>query len=125
MNRFPENRYAALEEVQELLHFRRLELLAFLETLAKADDAFLRYSFGNLSVTFTINDGLLGCITSAEESETAYAENTSKTQVCIGLELEKRDVQTSTTYRFSLDELKALHRGKQHRIAGAGGHECG
>lgn len=120
-NRFPENRYTALEEVQDLLRFRRFELLSFLETFAKADDAFLRYKFGNLSVTFTVNDGLLGCVKYSEENEVAYEEDAGKTRICICLEMEKGDIETSTTYQFSLDELRAIRRVKQLKIESFGG----
>ena len=120
-DRFPENRYTALEEVQELLRFRRFELLSFLETLAKADDAFLRYNFGNLSVTFTVNDGLLGFIKSSEENDAAYEEDSGRTRVCICLEMEKGDIETSATYQFSLNELRGICRVKQLTIENFGG----
>ena len=122
-NKFPENRYTALDEIQELLKFRKLDLLTFLETLARADDAFLRYTFGNLSVTFIVNDGLCGCVHASDEDEeeAACAARSGPTVITISLDLEKDDMETSATYQFTLDELHRLCRAKPLAIERLGG----
>jgi hypothetical protein len=124
-DKFPENRYTALEEVQELLRFRRFDLLSFLETLAKADDAFLRYNFGNLSVTFTVSNGLIGFVKSSDENEAAYEEDPGKTVISICLEIEKGDIETSATYDFTIDEVKGICKAKQLKVESFGGSQLG
>lgn len=119
-DRFPNNRYTALEEVQELLSFGKLELLTFLEALAKADDGYLRYDFGNLQVAFTVNDGFPGCGTFPDEHETICKGNPRQTVVCISLAMEKGHVETSATYQFSLHELRGICRAKPLRIESFG-----
>jgi hypothetical protein len=124
-DRFPENRYAALDEVQELLRFRRFELLSFLETLGKADDAFLRYDFGDLAVTFAVNDGLFGCVESIEENEGLSGQGRRNTLIRICLEIEKGNVQKSVTYQFTVEELKRIFGTQQMRMESFGGNRNG
>jgi hypothetical protein len=118
---FPENRFAALEEVQELLGFKRLELLSFLATLGKADDAFLRYGFGDLSVTVTVNEGLFGCLESLEKDEAVCERNRSKTLIRVCLEMAKENVERSATYQFTIEELERIDCVRQLKVGSVGG----
>jgi hypothetical protein len=121
LDKFPENRFAALEEVQALLRSKRFDLLPFLTTLAKADDAFLRYNFGNLAVTFIVNDGPFSCIPTPADEDAAGAADPGQTVISICLELDKGTMETSATYQFTIDELKDLSRTKRLKVKSLGG----
>jgi hypothetical protein len=121
MSAFPRNRFAALDEIQHVLGFRRCELLSFLEALSKAEDAFLRYDFGDLAITFTINEGLLDRLTAVDAS-LIPVEDHNKAFIRVALELQKENVCTSVVYRYTLDELKLLGKTQQSTIASFG--EC-
>jgi len=115
---FPENPIIALNEVQSLLGFRWFELISFLEALCKAEDAFIGYSFGDLSIKFTINEWTLGCITPLEEDQ--YDKNCNKTTFHMSLELKKGNIHKSISYRYNLEELKKLKNMRQSRIESFG-----
>lgn len=116
---FPENPITALDEVQSLLGFRRCELISFLEALCKAEDAFIGYSFGDLSIHFTINQWTPGGITSLEEVNESE-KKCDKSPFHLSLELKKGNTLKSISYRYNLEDLKKFKNVKQLRIESFG-----
>jgi hypothetical protein len=49
---FPNNRYAAIEEIRTLLGFTKAEWKALLRALSKTDNGWLQYMFGNVTLDF-------------------------------------------------------------------------
>ena len=49
---FPDNRYVAIEEIRNLLCFRKAEWKTLLGALSKTDNGWLQYMFGEVTVDF-------------------------------------------------------------------------
>jgi hypothetical protein len=49
---FPDNRYAAIEEIRRLLGFTKAEWKTLLHALSKTDNGWLQYMFADVTVDF-------------------------------------------------------------------------
>jgi len=97
LNRFPGNRYNALEEVQKLLGFSQIEWQAFFRIIRKADDGFLEFNRGGLTVQFAL-----------------WSEDEKK--VNLSIEFQKGKLGKSATYEYSLEELEAFNNKKGLKV---------
>ncbi|MFP3985710.1 MAG: hypothetical protein ACLFU9_07100 [Candidatus Bathyarchaeia archaeon] len=104
-----------MDEVQNLLGFRRFELFSFLKTLGKADHALLQFNFGDLTVEFSTDCEFLRDLHPSQEEEALLDERVENV-ILVSFELRKGNVEKSVTYRFTANELKVFARSKQLKI---------
>lgn len=97
LNRFPGNRYDALEEIQKLLGFSQIEWQAFFRIIRKADDGFLEFNRGGLIVQFAL-----------------WSEDEKR--VNLSIEFQKEKLGESATYEYSLEELEAFSHKRGLKI---------
>jgi hypothetical protein len=101
MDKFPQNRYTALEEAQKLLGFKEAEMRLLFSILRKAEDCILEFSFGDLSVRFEL-----------------WQEDEKK--ITMSLELERERRVNSVTHEYSLKELEDFSQKRKLQIENLG-----
>lgn len=80
---FPECRYVALEEFRRLLGLTQSDLGCFIKVLSKSEMCMLSFSFGDLSVSVN------GC----------------EDEISLSFGLERKGIEKSAQYNFSLASL--------------------
>mgnify|MGYP001118066990 CR=1 FL=1 len=98
---FPENRFTALEEVQSFLKLNKIEMKNLFKVLCKADDGYLEFNFGEITIQFTRGFGV-------------WSED--ENVVRLAIELDKDVMGKTATYEFKIKELQALRKKKQPKI---------
>lgn len=113
---FPQNRFAALDEIEKLLGFKTLELLHFFKVLCKAEDGFIRYRIGYLFIEFMLDRPLICLDMQSEDkcgSGKAQGEH-EQNEIRISFELERNGVEKTVAYRFTVKELAAFTEQRSH-----------
>jgi hypothetical protein len=98
LGEFPGNRYCALEEIQKVLGFSRIEWQTFFKIIRKANDGYLEFNRGGLNVQFAL-----------------WSEDEKK--VSLNIEFHKNKSEKSATYEYSLDELEAFSVRKRLKVS--------
>ncbi len=97
LNGFPGNRYDALEEIQKLLGFNQIEWQAFFRIIHKANDGYLEFNRGGLTIQFAL-----------------WSEDGKR--VNLSIESHQRKFGKSATYEYSLEELEAFSARKKVKV---------
>ena len=100
---FPDNRFAALDELLRLLGFRRFEWQSLFKVLSRANCGFLEFCIGDVSIEVNIGSGA-----SIGDGEDDW--------VRIVFRVWKDNVEKSAVYTFEMKELKALDKEKKMKI---------
>lgn len=98
---FPENRYATLEEVKSFLESKNISWRSLSEVLCKADDGFLIFKFGDITIQF---DNLSWSDWSKDEK-----------MVQLSIELKKDRIGKTAVYEYKMKELEELRKNMQLR----------
>lgn len=96
---FSQNRFRALEELQRILGFRRIDMMNLLKIVLKSDDCLLNFSLGDITVqllrgseAWTENDG--------NEQNEEYEDI-----VQLIMWLHKENFEEALSYKFGTNEL--------------------
>jgi hypothetical protein len=100
---FPENRFVALEELSNLLGFTRSEWTSLCKLLKKADEGFLEFYVGDMTVT----------IQTGKDFETV---NDCDRWIRISYTLVRDKIETHVVHNFGIRELEALSRKKNLKV---------
>jgi hypothetical protein len=96
-----ENRFTALENVQSFLELNSIEMKNLFKVLCKADDGYLEFNFGEITIQFTRGFGV-------------WSED--ENVVRLSIELDKGVMGKTTTYEYKIKELQVLRKKKQLKI---------